>query len=92
MIWPLEKEFIVTFQVVAQGSNRTSLVIGEITAAEADAASSENPMVDGAGIYLVSIDNQYPSRLGEVLAKFVSEDAARELATFFRLSGRMEAA
>lgn len=82
----------MTFQVVAQGSNRTSLVIGEITAAEADAVSSDNPMVDGAGIYLVSVDNQYPSRLGEVLAKFVSEDAARELATFFRLSGRMETA
>lgn len=49
-------------------------------------------MVDGAGIYLVSVDNQYPSKLGEVLAKFVSEDAARELANFFRLSGRMEPA
>jgi hypothetical protein len=82
----------VTFQAVAQGTNRVSLVIGEITAAEAEAASADNPMVDGAGIYLVSVDNQCPSRMGEVLAKFVSEDAARELANFFRLTGRLETA
>ena len=82
----------MTFQAVASSTNRSSLVIGEITAAEAEAAGADNPMVDGAGIYLVSIDNQYPPRMGEVLAKFVSEDAARELARFFRLTGRLEAA
>lgn len=82
----------MTFQAVAQSSNRTSLVIGEITASEADAASADNPMVDGAGIYLVSVDNQCPSGIGEVLAKFVSEDAALELANFFRITGRLEAA
>lgn len=79
----------MTFQAVAQGNNRSSLVIGEITALEAEAA--DNPMIDGSGIYLVSVDAQSPSRVGEVLAKFVSEDAAHELAKFFRLSGRMEA-
>ncbi|WP_375509134.1 hypothetical protein [uncultured Caballeronia sp.] len=80
----------MTFQAVANGSNRGSLVIGEITTAEAEAADS--PLVDGTGIYLVSVDMQSPTRIGEVLAKFVSEDAARELAKFFRLSGRLEAA
>jgi hypothetical protein len=80
----------VTFQAVAQGNNRASLVIGEISASEAEAA--DNPMVDGSGIYLVSVDTQSPTRIGEVLAKFVSEDAAHELAKFFRLSGRLEVA
>jgi hypothetical protein len=80
----------VTFQAVAQGNNRASLVIGEISALEAEAA--DNPMVDGHGIYLVSMDAQSPNRIGEVLAKFVSEDAAHELAKFFRISGRLEAA
>lgn len=79
------------FQAVAHSTNRVSLVIGEITAAEAEAAS-DNPIVDGAGIYLVSVDRQSPAGVGEILAKFVSEDAARELATFFRLTGRLEAA
>jgi len=78
----------VTFQAVAQSNNRSSLVIGEITALEVEAA--DNPMIDGSGIYLLSVDAQSPSRIGEVLAKFVSEDAAHELAKFFRLSGRME--
>lgn len=80
----------MTFQAVAQSNNRGSLVIGEITALEAEAA--DNPMIDGSGIYLVSVDAQSPLRVGEVLAKFVSEDAAHELAKFFRLSGRLEAA
>lgn len=78
------------FQAVAQSNNRESLVIGEISAAEAEVA--DNPMIDGAGIYLVSVDSQSANRVGEVLAKFVSEDAARELAKFFRISGRLEAA
>ncbi|PKP93249.1 MAG: hypothetical protein CVT77_06280 [Alphaproteobacteria bacterium HGW-Alphaproteobacteria-16] len=82
----------MTFQAVAHGTNRCSLVIGEITAAEAEVAAADNPMVDGAGIYLVSVDNQCPAGIGEVLAKFVSEDAARELANFFRVTGRLEAA
>lgn len=80
----------MTFQAVAQGNNRANLVIGEISASEAEAA--DNPMIDGHGIYLVSMDTQSPTRIGEVLAKFVSEDAAHELAKFFRLSGRLEAA
>lgn len=80
----------MTFQAVAQGNNRSSLVIGEISALEAEAA--DNPIVDGCGIYLISVDTQSTTRIGEVLAKFVSEDAAHELAKFFRLSGRLEAA
>lgn len=81
----------MSFQAVAHSTNRVSLVIGEITSAEAEAAA-DNPMVDGAGIYLVSVDRQSPTGFGEVLAKFVSEDAAHELARFFSLSGRLEPA
>lgn len=82
----------MTFQAVAKSTNRTSLVIGEITAAEADLACLDNPIIDGKGLYLISVDGASSSTLGSVLAKFVSEDAAHELAKFFRLSGRLEVA
>jgi len=81
----------MSFQAVAHSTNRISLVIGEITSVEAEAAG-DNPLVDGSGIYLVSVDRQSPFGVGEVLAKFVSEDAARELARFFSISGRLETA
>jgi len=81
----------MTFQAVANSTNCTSLVIGEISAAEAEIARLENPFVDGKGIYLISVENETPGALGNVLAKFVSEDAAHELAKFFRIAGRLEA-
>lgn len=82
----------MAFQAVARSTNRTSLVIGEITAAEAELARGENPIIDGKGLYLISVEDGSSNALGSVLAKFVSEDAAHELARFFRLSGRLEAA
>lgn len=82
----------MTFQAVAKSTNRTNLVIGEITAAEAEIAGNENPFIDGKGLYLISVDGETNGVLGNVLAKFVSEDAAHELAKFFRLSGRLEIA
>lgn len=80
------------FQAIAKATNRTSLVIGEISAAEAELAKSEFPFVDGKGLYLISVDSGEPQSIGSVLAKFVSEDAAHELAQFFRVSGRLETA
>jgi hypothetical protein len=82
----------MSFQAVAKATNRSSLVIGEITAAEAEIAKHENPFIDGKGLYLISVEDGSPDAAGAVLAKFASEDAARELARFFRLSGRLEAA
>lgn len=80
----------MTFQAVAKSTNSTNLVIGEISAAEAEIAAVDCPIIDGSGYYLISIDQQSEQGLGSVLAKFVSEDAAHELARFFRLSGRLE--
>lgn len=82
----------MTFQAVAKSTNRTNLVIGEITAAEAEIAGQDNPFIDGKGIYLISVDDRTTGAIGNVLAKFASEDAAYELAKFFRISGRLEAA
>lgn len=82
----------MSFQSVAKSSNSAHLVIGEITAAEAEIASQDFPEADGKGVYLISVDSKNSSATGQVLAKFSSEDAAYELAKFFRLSGRMETA
>lgn len=82
----------MTVQVVASLSNKESLCIGEITGREQEIASVENPMVDGAGLYLMSVDANSPSSPATILAKFTSEDAATKLAQFFRMSGRMEPA
>lgn len=80
----------MTFQAVAKATNRRSLVIGEITDAEADLARVDCPFIDGKGFYLLSVEDGAPAGLGSVLAKFTSEDAAHELARFFRVSGRLE--
>lgn len=80
----------MSFQAIAKATNHTSLVIGEISAAEAEIAKHESPFIDGKGLYLISVDRDAPDGIGSVLAKFVSEDAAHELAKFFRLSGRLE--
>lgn len=82
----------MSFQAVAKSTNSASLVIGEISAREAEYASENHPLVDGKGLYLISVDRESETGFGEVLAKFVSEDAAYELAKFFRLTGRLEAA
>lgn len=81
----------MSFQAVAKSTNRSSLVIGEISTEEAELAKLENPFIDGKGLYLLAVDQDAPNGIGSVLAKFVSEDAAHELAKFFRLSGRLEA-
>lgn len=80
----------MTFQVVAKLSNTESLCIGEITAREAEASHHENVFVDGEGLYLVSVDSRAPSESGTVIAKFTSEDAAKTLASYFRINGSLE--
>lgn len=80
----------MTMQVVATLSNNESLCIGEITDREREIASADSPIVDGAGLYLMSVDVRVPRSPATVLAKFASEDAAAKLAQFFRLSGRLE--
>lgn len=80
----------MTFQAIAKSSNRASLVIGEISAAEAEIARLDCPFIDGKGLYLISVESEASGSIGNVLAKFVSEDAAYELAKFFRISGRLE--
>ena len=72
------------FQVVARNTNRTSYVLGEITAQEAELAVSEDPAFTGKGVYLMVADNEKPRAPARVLAKFASEEAAAHLAAFFR--------
>lgn len=82
----------MTIQVVAALSNSESLCIGEITECERELAAADNPIVDGAGLYLMAVNAKTPRAPATILAKFASEDAALKLAQFFRLSGRMEPA
>lgn len=81
----------MSFQAVAHFTNNKSLVIGEITDAEAREASLYDESIDGKGLYLLSVCRDNPRSSGGVLAKFVSEEAASELAQFFRLRGVLEA-
>lgn len=81
----------MSLQAVARFTNNKSLVIGEITDAEAREASLDDESIDGRGLYLLSVSNESPLSIGGVLAKFVSEEAAAELAQFFRLRGALEA-
>jgi hypothetical protein len=80
----------MSLQAVAHFTNSKSLVIGEITDAEAREASLEEESIDGKGLYLLAVDRQNPMNVAGVLAKFVSEEAAAELAQFFRLRGALE--
>jgi hypothetical protein len=80
----------MTLQAVAVFSNRESLCIGEITTKEAESAMNDDPAFDGYGLYLVSVKTENPSAPGTILAKFLSEDAARKLAQFFRAHGHLE--
>jgi hypothetical protein len=81
----------MSLQAVAHFTNRKALVIGEITDAEAREASLIDESIDGKGVYLLSVDRENPMSIAGVLAKFVSEEAAAELAQFFRLRGALEA-
>jgi hypothetical protein len=78
------------FLAVARCSNRRSFVLGEITQAEAELAKADDPSITSQGVYLVAVDNEKPKEPGRVLAKFVSEEAAYELAKFFRTQGLLE--
>lgn len=81
----------MSLQAVAHFTNSKSLVIGEITDAEAREASIDDESIDGKGLYLLAVKRDDPRSIGGVLAKFVSEEAAAELAQFFRLRGALEA-
>jgi hypothetical protein len=82
----------MTIQAVASLSNKKSLCIGPITEREAEMAMESNPLFDGTGLYLLSVDIGEPGAPASVLARFASEDAALMLAQFFRSSGRLELA
>lgn len=79
------------FQVVAKCSNRHSFVLGEITQEEAERAQADDPSITCQGLYLISVDNDNPRAPGKVLARFVSEEAAQQVARFFRSQGLLEA-
>ena len=78
------------FQIVARNSNRTSYVLGEITAQEAELAANDDTSFTCRGLYLMAVDNENPRAPARVLAKFASEEAAMNLATFFRSNGFLE--
>lgn len=80
----------MTFQAVAAFSNTQRLCICEITAAEAEAAQADDPCFDGFGLYLVAMNVADPMVPATVLAKFSSEDAARQVARFFRAKHLLE--
>ncbi|WP_152045469.1 hypothetical protein [Aureimonas psammosilenae] len=80
----------MTMQVVASLSNTESLVIGEITDAEAALALADDPTMLRSGLFLIQVDRRDPRAPGRVVARFTSADAAAKLAQFFRISGRIE--
>ena len=78
------------FQAVVRCSNRQSYVLGEITKEEAEIAQGEDSTVSCQGIYLIAVDITRPKEPGEVLAKFISDEAAQHVANFFRAQGLLE--
>ena len=78
------------FQVVARNTNRTSYVVGEITDQEAELAVDDDSIFTRQGLYLMVVDNETPHKPARVLAKFMSEAAAENLAIFFRSNGFLE--
>ena len=78
------------FQVVARNNNRTDYILGEITAREAELVADDDSTITGKGLYLMVVDKENPRAPARVLAKFVSESAAMNLATFFRFNGFLE--
>ena len=75
---------------VARNTNRSSYVVGEITAQEAELAMSDDRSFTRHGVYLMVVDHDNPSLPARVLAKFASEEAARNLVAFFRDNGFLE--
>ena len=78
------------FQAIARNTNRTSYVLGGITAQEAEVAISEDPSFTRHGLYLLLVDKENPRAPARVLAKFASEEAAMNVANFFRANGFLE--
>ena len=78
------------FQVVARHTNRTSYVLGEITEQESQLIECDDATFTRQGVYLMMVDNENPREPARVLAKFASEDAAMNLAGFFRCNGFIE--
>ena len=78
------------FQAVVRHTNRTSYFLGEITAQESELIEGDDVGFTRQGIYLMMVDNENPRAPARVLAKFVSEDAAMNLAVFFRRNGLIE--
>ena len=78
------------FQVVARHTNQTSYVLGEISNQEWELIDSDELSFTRQGIYLMMVDNENPREPAQVLAKFVSEDAALNLAGFLRRNGFIE--
>ena len=78
------------FQVVARNTNRTTYVLGEITAQESELMCKEDVSFTRHGLYLMVVDNENPRAPARVLAKFSSEDAAMDLAAFFRSNGFLD--
>jgi hypothetical protein len=47
----------MSFQAVAKSTNSASLVIGEISAREAEFAAENHPLVDGKGLVIIYLAN-----------------------------------
>ena len=78
------------FQVIARNTNRTSYVLGEITAQESELVCKEDASFTRHGLYLMIVDNENPRAPARVLAKFASEDAAMDLVAFFWSNGFLD--
>lgn len=78
------------FQAVARHTNQTSYVLGEITEQESHLIDGDDASFTRQGLYLMIVDNENPREPTRVLAKFVSEDAAMDLAVFFRRNGLID--
>lgn len=78
------------FQAVARSNNRLSFVLGEATKEEIEIAKGDDPLLPSQGLYLIAVDNERPREPGTILARFTSEDAARQVAMFFRANGFLE--
>ena len=66
-------------------TNSTSLCVGGITDAEAEAARDDGAEADGFGYYLFLADETAPQRPIEVLAKFLSVSQAEKIRQDYRV-------
>lgn len=74
------------FFAEAAVTNSKSLCIGPITKDEA-VNEADAEFCTGVGYYLYAIDQRDPSAPPEVLARLVSDEAARRLAVLLKASG-----